>query len=286
MNYYISSACLNTPGLEKRLDIFAKNNFKSIELSGGFEFEYDVLQKLKILKKKHNFKYLIHNYFPPPKKNFVINLASSDSDLRRKSIEHCIKSINLCRELEIPLYSFHAGFCLDIKIKNLNNKILYGKYDRDKSKYFFFKSFEVLNKYSQDIEIYIENNVFNNLNLNQLSNLNPFLMSNSSEIIQFKKQIDFKLLLDIAHLYVSSKTLNLNFDDEIFNLKDFSDYLHISNNNGLHDQNLGLNKDCQILNSLSIFNFSLIKYITLEIYSGIKSICDSMSLLDSHILKK
>jgi len=43
--------------------------------------------------------YLIHNYFPPPSKPFVLNLASLDDKLYKQSIDLCINAIKLSKNL-------------------------------------------------------------------------------------------------------------------------------------------------------------------------------------------
>ena len=43
--------------------------------------------------------FLIHNYFPPPKKNFILNLGSTNENIRLQSVNLCKGAINLCKNL-------------------------------------------------------------------------------------------------------------------------------------------------------------------------------------------
>ena len=52
----------------------------NIELSSNHSYENNYLKLLKGL----NFSYLIHNYFPIPKKSFVVNIASKNKSIRNK----------------------------------------------------------------------------------------------------------------------------------------------------------------------------------------------------------
>ena len=55
--------------VSKALNELQKINFKKVELGSNHRYE----KKLNYIKKK-KFDYLVHNYFPVPKKDFVINL--------------------------------------------------------------------------------------------------------------------------------------------------------------------------------------------------------------------
>ena len=62
---------------------------------------------------------MLHNYFPPEKTGLVINLASNNKIIRKKSIEFIKNNIDLSLKLNSPIYSFHSGFCIDPIKKDL-----------------------------------------------------------------------------------------------------------------------------------------------------------------------
>ena len=51
------------------------------------------------LKDKYNLNYRCHNYFPPPKKPFVINLASLNDEVFQMSFKHLKKTISFVKHL-------------------------------------------------------------------------------------------------------------------------------------------------------------------------------------------
>ena len=50
-----------------------------------------------------------------------------------------------------------------------------------------------------------------------------------------RQELNFKPLLDVGHLKVSSKTLGLNFKEEFDNFSKYTDFIQVSDNNGLKD---------------------------------------------------
>ena len=68
--------------LKSALDKCKDMKIKSIEIGSNhiYEKDYDYILD-------YEFEILVHNYFPVPKDSFVINISSTDEDLRKKSIE-------------------------------------------------------------------------------------------------------------------------------------------------------------------------------------------------------
>ena len=93
-----------------------------------------------------------------------------------------------------------------------------------------------------------------------------------------KSKLDFNLLLDIGHLYVSCNTLGKNFDQEFNLLSELTDYIHVSDNNGISDENKRLKKGSKIHHALLASNLKD-KTFTLEINNDIKGLTDSYDIL-------
>ena len=105
---FVSTNCLKNPSNVLRvLDEYDKAKIENVEL-GSVHAPFDI-KKLK----KFNFNFIIHNYFPPPKNAFNFNLASQKKQILKKSIKLAKNAIDLCAEIESPLYTFHAGFTSD-----------------------------------------------------------------------------------------------------------------------------------------------------------------------------
>ena len=116
---YISSSCIKSKRIGDAVKLLAKAGFSNIELSGGTNYYSGYIDHLIELKKEYNLSYIIHNYFPPPQKHMVINLASLNNDVYRKSIEHVNRAIELAKKLDIDKIGVHAGFLIDPSINEL-----------------------------------------------------------------------------------------------------------------------------------------------------------------------
>jgi len=251
-----------------------EHGFQNIELSGGTEYYEGFENEVLKLKEKYNLNYIIHNYFPPPKEDFVLNLASLDDKIFERSLAHILKSIRFANLLGAQKYGFHAGFYVDINVNEIGKEIpIYELYDIKQAYERFCRGFNLIKNESKGLEIYIENNVYSKTNFNTYGLPNPFMLTSAVEFEELQQHIDFKLLLDIAHLYVSSRVLNFNFESHLNQMIIETDYIHLSDNNGWHDQNIAFKSDSKLLNKIKehIKN----KTITLEIYTGLKSLRES-----------
>jgi len=280
---YISSSCVKHKKIKDSVQELADNGFKNIELSGGTEYYDGFEEDLLALKEKYNLNYICHNYFPPPKKHFVLNLASLNDEIYTCSFEHIKKVIKLSEKLGAKRYGFHAGFLIDIKVSEIGKKISKESlYDTNKSLQRFCNGFKELSQIANKLELYVENNVFSSTNYTTYEGENLFMLTNSKDFYKLKKEIDFNLLLDVAHLKVSSKTLQLNFEKELSNMIQNSDYIHISDNDGLHDSNNPFKKNSELIQLLKNYNLRN-KDFTLEIYDSMDKIKETYTVLQEVI---
>lgn len=216
-----------------------ENDIYNIELSGGKydpSFEKNILSFCKIA----NLSF--HNYFPPPEKSFVLNLASSDNEVSKKSINHVKRAIDLSYSFGIKEYSIHAGFRIDPKVSELGKTVGSRKslVPLEKSKNIFFENLYNISNYARNnnINLYIENNVVTKTNFNVFGE-NPFLLASQDDLEEFIKikPSCVKLLIDVAHLKVSANTLNFNPVLTLKKLKKNISAYHLSENEGFQDTN-------------------------------------------------
>lgn len=275
---YVSSACLNHNKIKDSVNDLAKYGFKNIELSGGTSFYNGLIDDLLDLKEKYNLNYICHNYFPPPKEHFVINLASMNDNVFKKTLDHLEKSINLSKLLNIDKFGFHAGFYYNIPLsqigKSISKKTLFDKNESYKK---FCHAFNFLKEKYPNIKLYLENNVISYKNLNNFED-NLFMLTTSDEYFELSRKIDFNFILDIAHLKVSANSLRLNFEKELERLIYKSDYIHVSDNDSFADQNLAIKKHSNLYRILSQYSLKN-KIVTLEVYDTIGDIMDSYNLI-------
>lgn len=266
---YVSSSCIRHKKIKDSVQELAENGFKNIELSGGTQYYMDIESDLLKLKDKYNLNYRCHNYFPPPKDAFVLNLASLNNEIFEKTFNHLLRSLELSKKLDAKKFGFHAGFFIDVSLNEIGKKIAKKTiFDNQKATDRFCSGYNELKKSAGPVNLYIENNVFSSSNFKTYEGDNLFMMTTYNEYLELKKKIDFNLLLDVAHLKVSANSLRLNFEDEFVAMINQSDYIHVSDNDGLHDLNNTLEKNSCLANSLKKQNL-ISKDLTLEIYGNI-----------------
>ncbi len=279
---FISTSCVRAQKINDAIAILAEEGFKKIELSGGTNYYEGILTDLKNLKEKYGLTYLIHNYFPPPMKHFVLNLASANKQIYEATINHYKDAISLAEKLGVIKYGIHAGFLIDPNKDELGKGISKQSLtDREKALDIFCKGYNEIRYHSSSVEVYIENNVISLQNY-QTYKINPFLLTDFVSYTEINNLIDFKLLLDLAHLKVSCKTLGLDFKNELHKLLNLSDYIHISDNSGFADSNSGISETSDILSLLKEYDLRD-KIITLEIYEELTSIEGSYKLINELI---
>lgn len=246
---YVSSACLRANKISDVIEEYAKYGIKYIELSGGTRFYPELDQDLIHLKEKYELEYACHAYFPPPRKDFVVNLASCNDEIYSMSMKHYEKCIQMLRRVGINTLSIHAGFQIEIQPNEIGKELGDGiVYDRANSYERFFKAYRHLDQLCADnhINFYLENNVLSRKNYENFGKRNYLMMTDSDSIECVEKQLKFDFLLDLAHLYVSSNSLNLNYDDECSKLFSKAKWIHLSENNGILDEHLPLKEKSDI----------------------------------------
>jgi len=242
---YISTLCFAGTPISKILDKANNNNF-NLEFSSGLPYDPNNIEFFNNFK--NNLK-LLHNYFPAPKVPFVINLASENKKIRELSIDHCLKNIELSAKNNIKFYAAHAGFCIDPEPDQLGKFIqIAKKFKRSEHIDIFLESLNKILTFAESFKVnfYIENNVVSRQNYSKNNNVNSFLCCDSDEINYIFNEINksnFGLLLDTAHLKVSSSTLRLEKEKEVEKILDKIKAIHHSDNDSKVDSNEPLGKE-------------------------------------------
>ena len=262
---YLSTGGFQNLTPQSVIQKFNKKGIKSIELSGG---KYVAQKKIiKFLKKRNDLNYSLHNYFPVPKKKFVINLASIEKTIFKKTFSNIKKSINISSKLNAKYFSFHGGFLFNPNIKDLGKKFAKVKLqNRKKSMKLFLNRVNLLAEEAKknNVKILIENNVITKENYKRF-NRDPLLLTHPKEIVDFFKKChkNVGLLLDVGHLKVSAKTYGFNLFKAHEMLKPYIEGYHLSDNDGLKDSNREFTKNSWFYNGLK----KDVKYISIEVYS-------------------
>ena len=263
MIYVSTGGISNQSGLESAIG-FYELGLNAIELSGG-RYSDAQLKLLSPLKELITFR--IHNYFPPPKDPFILNLASTNDHIVKRSFELIESSLVYCEELNCSKYSFHAGFLLDPKLSDLGNDIKSRSIlPKEKALDLFLERVNMISKKAREhgVDLMIENNVLTKSNLNHF-NQNPFLMVDTEDCIYVMKNTpdNVNLLIDLGHLNVSSKSLKFDSINFLKNCSNWVKGYHFSDNDGVKDQNYPINFDSWFWNYID----KNIEYNSLEIYN-------------------
>jgi len=243
---FLSSSCFKKNNIKEVLDLALEYDFKNIELSGGCQYTESCIEDLLDYKKKYGFNYLVHNYFPPPEEDFILNISSQNTALRQKSVEFARKSIKVSYLLGSPIYTIHTGYLTDLHLSHDGEHFLpdrdYVNVRRDVAIKCLIDSVEILCNYASTFNIHIGlENLFP-----ESSKYNFSLMcalEDIDEILSYFSTINnLGILLDLGHAYLSSKLLNFNLNHFLNVLmskyKEKIIELHLSDNNGKKDIHL------------------------------------------------
>lgn len=233
----MSSLAFMGKPIEEIIYIAMANNF-ILEFSSGIPHH----PKMEQLFLDAPIKSFAHNYFPAPEIPFVLNLGSGDEDIRRNSILFCIKGMRLSYAVGAPFYSAHSGFCVDPKPTELGKQLEKVKsFDREKHWNLFLESVREVLELTADLPtgFLLENNVLAKMNVYE-DGANPLLNVEASEMLKMMKEIAdprVGILLDTAHLKVSSRTLDFDLIEASKNILPFVRCVHHSDTDGLLDNN-------------------------------------------------
>ncbi len=273
---YVSSTCLKEASIKTAVEKLAEAGFRQIELSGGTHYYPNYLEDLQELKKKYDLSYRLHNYFPPPEKSFVLNLASTDADVLSKSKDMVKRAVDMSVLFGATKYGLHAGFRMSPSASELGQQIQKRKLmSVQEASDKFCAVYKELNLYAENkgVQLYIENNVFSQANFISFQEENPFLVTTSEEYEELQKMQKFPLLLDVAHLKVSCHTHKLDYDDQLRKMIGISDYIHLSDNDRTKDSNEEFFEYSDFFKILA--KYDLARYtFTIEVYKDLKVLKD------------
>ena len=224
--------------------ICKKANISNIELGSNHIYE----NNFKKIIKQYNFRFIVHNYFPIPRKDFVVNIASSNKHIRNLSLQHIRKAINFCRETNSRLYSFHPGFIVDPIIASKSKKnydFIWKNKNSNKNYNLAFKNMlsslkKIVNFAKRKrVKVAIETE-------GSIKKRNLLLMQKPEEYQELFKYFlpnDLGINLNIGHLNLASKAFNFSKLGFVKELKSYILAIELSHNNGLEDQHLPLKKN-------------------------------------------
>lgn len=262
MKIYCSTGGFEDKPFYEVANSFLKLGIKQVELSSG-SLVAGVPEKLISLSREIDL--MLHNYFPPPKNPFVLNLASKDVQISKRTMEFFQKAIQLSASIGAKYYGVHAGFLTDISVleigKTINAKSILG---RDEGMEIFISNITILDKFAVNhgVVLLVENNVLSKKNFID-NTTNPLLLTSPEEINLFFQSVSkrVRLLLDFGHLKVSSKTLGFDLNSAVSDIQKWVGGYHMSENHGELDDHLNFDSSAWFLSHLD----ATVDFATLEI---------------------
>ena len=262
------------------LQICKKSNILNVELGSNHIYE----NNFKKIIKQYNFRFLVHNYFPTPKKSFVVNIASLNKQIRTISIQHAKKAINFCKVTNSKLYTMHPGFLADPinagRAKSnydfiWDNNNLNGNY-----KLAFNHMLSSLKKIvnfakRKKIKVAIETE-------GSFKKKNLLLMQKPAEykeLFKYFKPNDLGVNLNIGHLNLASKAFKFSKFEFVKKLKQYILAIELSHNNGIEDQHLPLKRNEWYWKIITDPDFSKVYKILEFRNTNIKKITKVINLL-------
>lgn len=235
---YASTTCLSGHGYRETLEAYEATGIERVEL-GYSPGEVPIEEVVK----EYSFEFVAHNYFYPVEDPFVLNLASQDEGIRRRSIEYVNNAISFCHDHGIDQYTFHAGFRVD---PDLSLDFPEGPIpEYKKSLETFCRSLETIVDYASgyEVDLAVENNVLAPRNLVDGEPL--VLLCEPGEVTSLYNRLDvgadeLGLLLDTGHLRVSARTIGFDPTEFVAEAEDQIAALHLHSNDGNTDQHCAI----------------------------------------------
>ena len=250
--------CTPTEAVRKLRD----SGVQDIELSAGL-FQEEGFNGLT--DQLSDGRLQVHNYFPPPPEPFVFNLCDPDDVGRERSIRFACAAIEFGKSLNSHVYSFHAGFLGTPAVSDLGRT--WGVTNRvgfEEGSELFTDSVERVNHFARerDVRLLVENNVFT-VGTAASNGVDVLLMASPAGIRSAMERLpgDIGLLVDVAHLAVSARTLGFDASSCLRDLAPFIGAYHLSDNDGLSDSNEPVRENSWFWDHLD----PTVAYVTLEV---------------------
>jgi sugar phosphate isomerase/epimerase len=208
-----------------------------------------------VIKECCNKNIVTHNFFPPAKrKDFVMNIASINSEVRSQSVNHARYCIKFAVDIGASVYTIHPGFLATPDVNKKNSHT----YDFNFTKERVNKKIAFANMVDS-LFLLIETAKENKIKLaieteGSLTEPGVLLMETIEEYDELFSVFleDIFLNLNLAHTRFASIEHRYKMDDFIKHYYNKIVLVEVSHNNGKIDQHLPLTADSYVFNYLSL----------------------------------
>lgn len=111
---YLSSSCFSMMPMEDVLSQCRQRGIMHLEWSAPHPWMgAPAIAGLLRDSLPHGFAFVPHNYFPPPKRDFVLNIASENEAVKDDCRRLMTDVLEISAAVNAPLYGVHAGYLAD-----------------------------------------------------------------------------------------------------------------------------------------------------------------------------
>jgi sugar phosphate isomerase/epimerase len=231
MKYFISTINFSPETKEKISDILPRmvnKGIKNIEISSLHPYE-EGFEHLIEYSHKHGLNLLLHNYAPPARESFLLNLCSKNDFMRNRASNFIKDRIEFTKKLNMDYFSFHAGFRVNYMkgVHEYKTRI-----SDEQAMKLFTKELQEIIAFAEEkkVHIGIENHV---AIIENKDNLILYGINNWKKIFEIIDSKYFHLHLDLGHLKISAAEHNFNRDEFIELFGDKVIGMHIHDNTGV-----------------------------------------------------
>lgn len=241
---YASTSCLKgekelfNRDVFKVLDVYKKVGIKNIELGSVHRIPFESNKLIKY-QRENEANFIIHGFFPPAEKPFMLDLSAKDEKIIKESMNFIKNTLEFCRKIESRLFSFHGGFTAHI---GLREEIIGVKVPYEVAFSKLVENTNLISDFAKEngVKIAIENNAYGS---------QTGILLTKEQIKTFFRILNDKntgLLLDIGHLKFGSRLMSFDMKEFIEETQKWIFEIHCHHNDGSDDQHLNL-KNTEIL---------------------------------------
>ncbi len=258
MNIFVSTTYFGKKNseLNKVLNQLKTANIDGIEIGSTHKYQTKKYFQ-KIIKGNKPKRILLHNFFPPSKEeDFVINIASNNKLIRKKSIDLIINNIDFSKKVNSELYTFHPGFVSDGKIqanyerKNYDFNFSNNLTNKNLAFELMLNSLKKIIKYAKfkKMKIAIETE-------GSVKKSNYLMMQRPIEYEKLFKTYPENLFINfnISHSYFASKVFKFSLSNFIKKIKKKVVAVELSCNDGINDNHSAISNHSRNLKYLKYF---------------------------------
>jgi sugar phosphate isomerase/epimerase len=243
---YVSTNCFQDRSPDGILTAIRQGGWTHIEFSGIRASSKEAIRLCRRLRSE-GIEVMLHNYFPPSDEAFVLNLASLDPNLLKRSRRHCEEAILLSAELGAPFFAAHAGFAADFPPLLLGDPKGLQRFRQErKGRWFekeandiFAESVKWLTDFGRrhGVRFLVENHVAEE-GLGSDGARSLLLCLEAEDLAMLAKKVgeeSFGILLDVGHLRCTSRVLGFSKGEFCRALSPWICAFHLSDNDGRRD---------------------------------------------------